>query len=322
MNEELLVFAHWCRPETLNFDHYCQVLHRLQAGESLFQGSYLDEFPEFSFIRNHSIEEMREQILEIRAWQKRGVRILLPMDSDYPREFFQMEDSPKLIYFWGHDDCLDLPKLSIVGSREPSRFSTMWVEDEVGKTLDKLPVAIVSGGARGVDQAAHGAAIRKRRPTLVFVPSGFFELYPQNLKDWIEPVLDGGGAFVSEYPPQVSIRRHHFVARNRLIAAISLATLIVEARARSGTLLTARAALEQGRPVFVVPTHPYDGNGRGGLDLIADGATLIRDAQDLLAFCRAELRIRNIDTKNDSNSLLSEASQTIPSQLRLWLDYR
>lgn len=296
MREEMLVFSSWCRPgRKFPFEKYCEILVRISRGERLIKPPWLTEYPEFQFVAEKTTDDLSRDIDQFRRYQESGFDFLLPTDTDYPLEFFYMEDPPTLLYYWGSRSCLRIPKLAVVGSREPSAVSISWVEHEVGLFVEKQPTCLVSGGARGIDQAAHRTAIRKKVPTLVFLPSGFARLYPGNLSQWQKPIWENGGAFVSEYPPDVHIQRAHFIERNRLIAGISIATLLVEARTKSGTLLTARSAIEQGRPVFVMPTHPYDTNGRGGLDLIADGAVLVRDAQELSDFFCAEIKIRDLN---------------------------
>lgn len=294
MNIDTFVLASWA-PRLLSFERYCEILRRVESGESLLDGPWVRDFPESSIIlANRSFVELRQAREEIRALAARGVRILTPLDRDFPSDFFRMEIPPQRLFLRGHSGSFLKPRLAVVGSREPCSASVSWVEKEVGEFLRETDAVIVSGGARGIDQAAHRVALRSRRPTIVFLPSGLERLYPESLRDWIGPVLDQGGAFLSEYPMTTCIRRSHFVERNRLIAALASATLIVEAKVRSGTLLTAKAALALGRPLFVLPSHPYDHCARGGLDLICDGAPLVRDAQDLTSLFRSELAINEI----------------------------
>lgn len=238
------------------------------------------------------LSEVREAWEDVRRWQDRGYHLLMPGDAAWPKEAFRgMSDPPRGLFVWGDAQVLRTPLLAVVGSRDPSRPTLEWLESELSEFLRQNPdVNLVSGGARGVDQCAHRASLRKGRPTVAFVPSGFQKLYPPELDRWSEDVRAKGGCYVSEYSPLMPMRKSNFGERNRLISAISKAVLIVEARRRSGTLLTAKAAADQARAVFVVPGTPYDSQFAGSLDLIAEGATMVRDAQELSVFFRVEIR--------------------------------
>ncbi|PWU22319.1 MAG: DNA-protecting protein DprA [Bdellovibrio sp.] len=287
-NDEMVAFAVWSVEETrLPFGIYEQGLVDFQTRGSL---QALDP-GNFAFIIKKSGQDWRVKTDEIRKWREKGVRFLVPSFSLFPKSFRQIHSPPRLLYYHGSLAGLRNFRLAIVGSREPSGLSLAWIENEIGDLLERQNICIVSGGARGIDQAAHRMALRKNRATAVFLPSGLFRIYPGSLSQWIKPVVEGGGVFLSEYAPYVTLRKSHFAQRNRLIAGLAQATLIMEARPRSGTLLTAQQAVEQGRPLFVVPSHPYDGNSQGGLHLLSEGATMVVDARDLLAFVQAELQL-------------------------------
>lgn len=207
----------------------------------------------------------------------------------YPTEFYYMEDPPLTFTFLGAPAWLLERSLAVVGSREPREESLQWMENELGLFLETERVHIVSGGARGVDQKAHALALRKDLPTTVILPSGLGAIYPSSLEDWKPSVLAAGGCFMSEYSFAQPMQKHLFPHRNRLIAALGRMILIVEARRRSGSMISAQLAAQLGKPVLVVPGHPSDKNYSGGLDLLADGGTLVRDAQDLGLIFRSEL---------------------------------
>ncbi len=211
---------------------------------------------------------------------------LEPGHPRYPNCFLELEAPPKALQVIGSLDALEPSRcISIVGAREASRRALDWMDQHLGRYLEMSPDAIVvSGGARGIDQRAHLASVRKNRPTVVFLPAGLERIYPPDLREWIDPILRAGGAFVSPYPPTQEIRRSHFEGRNRLIAALGRLLFVVEARRRSGSLMTARLASELGRTIAVIPSFPSDVNAMGSLDLIVDGgAQIIRDAKDLAA---------------------------------------
>lgn len=247
--------------------------------------------------------ELRDQYLNHSSWQQAGYQFVPPSDADFPESFRMLQDPPRGIFVWGDPKVLSLNHLAVVGSREPTVSSIAWLEAELLQFLELQPgVGIASGGARGVDQCSHRMALRAGRPTLVFVPSGFQQLYPRDLSQWVDLVLRKGGAFVSEYEPGTRMQKSYFGERNRLISAVSKAVLVVEARRRSGTLLTARAAADQARAVFVLPGSPYDLQFMGSLDLLTEGATMIRDAQELSDFFRVEIKESYFDIHDTSTA--------------------
>jgi DNA processing protein len=227
---------------------------------------------------------------EIVALAKQGVCFIYPGHPDYPQGLLRIAEPPFLLSYIGQPIWKSLPGLAVVGSREPAAQSLEWMGLHLGDCLERRNFFVASGGARGVDQKAHGLALLKARPTLVFVPSGLGNLYPQSLGAFVGPVLKGGGAVVSEYGFLEPMRKHYFHARNRLISGFSECTLIVQASRKSGTLITGRQALEQSRPVFVVPSHPLDIGFQGGLDLLVEGATPVRDCADLLLLLDCEMK--------------------------------
>ncbi|MCB0392959.1 MAG: DNA-protecting protein DprA [Bdellovibrionales bacterium] len=208
----------------------------------------------------------------------RGFEIYHPAHHKYPTEFYRLSNPPISLFVSGRIS--NLKKLSVVGSREPRPESIEWMERYLGEVV-KEGVSLVSGAARGVDQAAHRISLREKTPTVAFLPSGLNRVYPTDFLRWHGDIVHDGGALVSEYLPDIEMQRSHFEARNRLIAALSPLTLVVESRRRSGTLITARHALQVGREVATISQSPLYMKGWGGLDLLFDGAHLIRDADDL-----------------------------------------
>lgn len=274
-------------------DSIHQIYFRLGRNKNLNPISILrmlNEFvPELSVVLEAShqlLDSVAEQILR---YKLESVQFVVYGEEHYPSQCYLMADPPLVLSYWGSPAWLMERSLSVVGSREPSSESLRWMEKELSSFCESTQPLIVSGGARGIDQKAHGVALRKSCPTVVVLPSGLGEMYPDSLKEWIRPILDGGGCFLSEYDFSQKMQRHLFHHRNRLIAALGAATLLVEAKRRSGTLITAQQAVQLGRPVWVVPGHPQDPHFAGCLDLLSEGATLIRDAQDLSMFFHSEL---------------------------------
>jgi DNA processing protein len=293
-NFDGLLLAFWCSqkfrpPWTL----YLEALHNLQSGIGIQSREFAERWmPVFPWLMTSLIKDFDQDSENLHRWEDAGIEMVTPIDARYPLLLSRIPNPPYLLYGQGDWGCLRIPSLAVVGSREPSSLSLSWMESELANFLEKNSCNIVSGGARGVDLASHRIALRKKRPTTVLFPSGLEQMYPVSWSSFggATAVLEAGGLLLTEYAPPTLMRKNHFLERNRLIAGLACATLMIEARLRSGTLVTGRAAIEQGRPLFILPSHPFDSNSRGGLDLISEGANMIRDAEDLSLFFQAELR--------------------------------
>lgn len=208
--------------------------------------------------------------------------------SLYPKAFYSISDPPLKFLLQGNACWQYQSGLSIVGSRKISWASEAWMNGPLLEFCAKKKPLIISGGAIGVDQVAHKLALRLEIPSLVILPSGLFEVYPENLKVLIPSIIQVGGGVVSEYLPSQLVRKFHFQDRNRLIASIGNATLLVQAARKSGTCITAHRCLEYGKPLWVVPGHPMDKEHLACLDYMRMGATPVVDAQDLELFYDTE----------------------------------
>jgi DNA processing protein len=229
-------------------------------------------------LMTNTIENLSESEQE---WLARHNGALVRMeDPEYPASLKTIADPPPVLAVWGDLEAIRGDLLSIVGSREPARESVDWMEAYVPELI-KLGVVVVSGGARGIDQRAHSLALRNKSRTVVVLPSGFQKLYPRDLEYWKDMILDRGGCFVSELSPSMPMKSHYFHQRNRIVVGLSRTLLLVEAKRRSGSSMTARLALENGRTLCVVPGSPTRANWGGGLDMLNDGAFLARDAVDV-----------------------------------------
>lgn len=215
---------------------------------------------------------------------KNKITILYPGHEKYPEEFAALPQPPQFLSVLGSLDCLRGVGLSVVGARDHSQNALKWMEEHFLTALRYQNLFTVSGGARGVDQIAHRLSLRAGRPTIAFLPSGLGNMYPADFPHWSESIVSGGGAVVSEYPPMTMMTKNNFHRRNRMIAALGRGLFVVEAGRKSGSLITAKFALELGKPICVLPASPLDPRALGTLDLLFDGATPIRDAADLLTF--------------------------------------
>ena len=200
--------------------------------------------------------------------------------DDYPALLRELRDSPDPLFVAGDPKCLHLPAIAIVGSRNPSRGG---VENayQFSRHLARAGFCIVSGLARGIDTAAHRGALDGGGFTVAVLGHGLDQVYPRANHALAEKIAENG-AVVSEYPPGTPPLRGHFPERNRLISGLCVGTLVVEAAKRSGSLITARLAGDQGREVFAVPGSIHNPMARGCHQLIRQGARLAESVDDIL----------------------------------------
>lgn len=222
----------------------------------------------------------------INKWQAQNINMLYPGHVDYPEGFYQLSDPPLFLTYKGQAVWKDEKCLSVVGSRKPTSRALSWMDTHLRSVFSK--VCSVSGGARGIDQKTHNISLRLQRPTVAFLPSGLQAIYPESLRELSDEIIRTGGALVSEFMPHVMIQRHHFHTRNRLIAAISDVLLVVEAKIKSGSILTANLASAMGQPLAVLPTFPDEIQSQGNLKLLFEGAQPIASANDILSLVDLE----------------------------------
>ncbi len=209
-----------------------------------------------------------------------GISLLIAEDDDYPPLLRSVADPPPVLYARGDAGALLRPTVAVVGARRCTR-SGADVAASLAGSLARHGVCVVSGLARGIDAAAHRAALEDG-VTVAVTGSGLARTYPTVNRGLSRAITDAGGLVLSEHPPWQGARRHHFPERNRLISGISLAVVVVEAGEHSGSLITARLALEQGREVCAVPGSVASPASRGCHRLIKQGAALVETAEDVL----------------------------------------
>lgn len=229
--------------------------------------------------RNIRIHPRAEAEREIEAAQRLGAAFVALGEPDYPHRLAAIDDAPPLIAVRGNRDGLTRPMVGIVGSRNASAVGLKFAE-RLARELGEAGFVIVSGLARGVDAAAHRASLATG--SLAALAGGHDRLYPEEHAGLLEAMLTQGGA-ISEMPFGWEPRARDFPRRNRLISGLSVGVVIVEAAKRSGSLITARFALEQGREVFAVPGSPLDPRAEGTNGLLKQGATLVTETADVLA---------------------------------------
>jgi DNA processing protein len=215
---------------------------------------------------------------EIEAGRKLGVSLVALGEAEYPRRLQMIDDAPPLIAIRGQDGVLAMPLVGIVGSRNASAAGVK-ITERLTRGLCEAGFAIASGLARGIDAATHRASLASG--TVAVLAGGQDRVYPPEHVDLLDDIL-GTGAAVTEMPLGWEPRARDFPRRNRLISGVALGVVIVEAAKRSGSLITARLALEQGREVFAVPGSPLDPRAEGTNSLIKQGATPVTDADDIV----------------------------------------
>ena len=202
------------------------------------------------------------------------------LDPRYPRLLREISDPPPLLFVHGNPGLLAEPQLAIVGSRNPSADGEQNAR-EFSRHLAAAGLAITSGLALGIDAAAHRGALDVAGSTLAVTGTGLDRVYPASHRDLAHAIAEGG-ALVSEFPPGTPPLPENFPRRNRLISGLSLGVLVVEAALRSGSLITARLAAEQGREVFAIPGSIHNPLARGCHAVIRQGAKLVETAQDII----------------------------------------
>jgi DNA processing protein len=215
---------------------------------------------------------------EIKALNKLGGRIIIANDPDYPEMLAACDDAPPVISIIGNTKLMHQSCIAMVGARNASlngrKFAT-----KIARELGERDHIVVSGLARGIDTAAHNGALETG--TIAVVAGGIDVVYPEENQKLYEQIAEQG-LIIAESPLGSKPFRESFPRRNRIVSGLSKGTIVVEATMRSGSLITARLAGEQGRDVFAVPGHPMDPRASGPNKLIRDGATLIRDTDDVL----------------------------------------
>nr|WP_232829288.1 DNA-processing protein DprA [Tropicimonas sp. IMCC34043] len=215
---------------------------------------------------------------ELKAGRKAGARPLFYGDAEYPAGLADLPDPPPVLWARGQVDLARLPAVALVGSRNTSSLGRRMAR-ALSEGLGGAGFVVVSGLARGIDAAAHEGALATG--TIAVVAGGVDVVYPQENAELTARIAHGG-LILSEMPPGLQPQARHFPRRNRLISGLSRGVVVVEAAARSGSLITARDALDQGREVLAVPGHPLDPRAAGCNMLLRDGATLVRGPDDVL----------------------------------------
>jgi DNA processing protein len=245
-----------------------------------------------------------KRVSETLSWiGRKGYFVLTVDDPEYPEALREIFDPPYVLYGAGRPEVLREPSVAVVGARRPTPYGRA-VAEKLGRDLAASGLVVVSGLARGIDSIAHWGALESGR-TVAVLGSGLDDVYPPENKGLFRKVAETG-AVITEFPPRMPPLGFHFPLRNRIISGLSLATLVVEATRQSGSLITARLALEQNRDVMAVPGNLTSELSRGANWLIKSGAKLVETWEDVVEELPSPLRERLLAPK-------AEEKRTMPA---------
>lgn len=213
--------------------------------------------------------------------EESGIKVVTIFDEDYPELLKEIYDPPIILYYKGDLAASRNKCLAIVGTRKVTSYGRLVTEKFAGE-LSKLHFCIVSGLARGVDTVAHKTTLQNSGITIAVLGGGLNEIFPPENNSLVLEIVKSSGLVLTEFPPDYSSLPGNFPARNRIIAGLSIGVLVTEAAEDSGSLITARAALEYGRSVFAVPGPITSNLAKGPYDLIKNGAKITTSVEDIL----------------------------------------
>jgi len=279
-------------------------------------------------IKPETIESIMSRELEARAAvelervKKIGGDVLILDDGSYPSMLREISDPPITLYVRGDwQACLTIPCVAIIGSRTCSTYGTNATE-MLARDLASRGICVISGLARGIDTTAHRGAMRAGGKTVAVLGTGIDGAYPKENTRLIAEILDSGGAVVSQFPLGTPPLKDNFPYRNRIISGLSLGVLIVEASERSGSLITARLAMEQNREVMAVPGNITSANSYGTNYLIKSGAKLVQQWQDVVAELPSEIAADILPPRIDDEGEKSRIEESPPdlntNELKVW----
>jgi DNA processing protein len=246
-----------------------------------------------------SLELAQEEITKARTAAAEVVTI---DDGSYPRPLREIYDPPLLLYVRGAVDVLTQPGIAIIGTRHPTPYGTGMAE-RLACDLARQGLIIFSGMARGVDTAGHRSALAGKGRTVAVFGTGVDVIYPKENGRLADQILACGGAIISEFPMGTFPAPQNFPIRNRIISGLSMGVLVVEAAEYSGTRITARCALEQGRDVFAVPGNVTTKNSWGPNTLIKQGAKLVATWEDVWEELPSEVRLSLAPARDESQAM-------------------
>lgn len=283
-----------------------KLLERFGSADAVFQARRVEL--ENLRIRPETIESLMKREFEAKAGEELervkelGGDILVLDDGSYPAYLREIADPPITLYVRGEwQACFDQPCVAVIGSRMCSTYGKNAAE-MLARDLASRGICVVSGLARGIDTAAHRGAISGGGRTVAVLGTGLDSIYPKENEKLVEEIIASGGAVVTQFPLGTPPLKDNFPYRNRIISGLSLGVLIVEASERSGSLITARLAAEQGREVMAVPGNITSGKSYGTNYLIKAGAKLVQQWQDVVAELPEDVITSILPPKTDEDA--------------------
>lgn len=299
------------RSENVGPVTFRQLIHRYATAEEALEA--LPMLARRGGRRSIKIAPLEDVRREMEALQKSDGKFLFEGEAAYPQLLSQTEDAAPVLSAFGKTDLLDMPSIAIVGGRNASIHGRAFAT-EIAAELGKAGFLVASGMARGIDTAAHTGSMQTG--TVAILAGGVDHIYPVENTELYRQ-LSEQGLVVSEMPFGMQPKAQHFPRRNRIISGLSLGVIVIEARRKSGSLITARYAADQGRDVFAVPGFPQDPRAQGGNDLIKSGAALVQSAADVLMEIQTD-RLSEPETPNWVSPSVS-ATDTELDEIRLAL---
>jgi DNA processing protein len=307
-----------------------KLLERFGSADAVFHG------------RRHELESLRlrpdtvESIIkreffdvagtELERVKELGGDVLILDDGSYPELLREIDDPPPVLYVMGDwQASFDQPGVGVIGSRNCSTYG-MNASEMLSRDLASRALTVISGLARGIDTAAHRGAIKGNGRTIAVMGTGIDAVYPKENKGLAHEILESGGCLVTQFPLGTPPLKDNFPYRNRIISGLSHGVLIVEASERSGSLITARLAMEQNREVMAVPGNITSGNSFGTNYLIKSGAKLVQQWQDVVAELPSEIAARILPPKiqNERAETAKRQPEPVPADMsenerKVWL---
>ena len=235
---------------------------------------------------------------------------IYPINPTYPDMLKKIPSATKKIYAIGNISLLNEKSISIVGSRNSSEYGRK-ITKSITKDLVQSGIVIVSGMANGIDSVAHKTCLEYGGKTIAVLGSGFRHIFPKENEELFHQIIENDGLVISEYPIDTPVQMKNFPKRNRIISGLSIGLLVIEAAYRSGTSITAKYAKIQERKVFCIPNSIGSKNSYGTINLIQNGAILVRNAQDILKVLGMECLKESNTVKFKQLELLDEESKEI-----------
>lgn len=227
-------------------------------------------------------EEYRKGLEKYEIYMKQNnIELIHIYDKYYPEKLKTIYDKPIVLYIKGNKSILNEFSLAIIGCREHTKYGEI-VAKNISYQISKNNIVTISGLAKGIDSIAHKETIKAKGKTIAVIGSGVDNIYPEENKELAKEIIKNGGAIISEYVIGTKPQKMNFPARNRIISGMSNGVVVIEAKKKSGTMITVDFALEQGKEVFAVPGNILSPNSEGTNELIKQGAKLITNIEDIL----------------------------------------